>query len=383
MAIKLQIRRGTAANWTSATPTLVDGEIGYETDTGNFKIGNGTNPWTTLPYVASTYPQTTVSGTDLNAAGYLVQGRYLVTSSVTSGVPTGWSTSTDAPGVLTVTKLADGKTLQMLVATSSQKAFMRTYVSSYTTWVAISNHAQSITTTELADAAVTTVKIADATSTTTGVTNSKIRQSAARSVIGNSTNATAAPADISTTSASGAVLREDGAGSIGFGTVATAGIANSAVTLAKIANIGASTILGNNTGSAAAPIALTVAQAQSLLALGTAAYEDKTKYFADADQIGSLAIVNLPSWNTNTNGSASGIFAGVTNSSTAVATQLAAAGSLTSYFGGTVTWSLVTVSTLRYLRPSAGTWTVIIPPWNPGGTGTAYYNSWALAIRTA
>lgn len=50
MPIKLQIRRGTASQWTSANPTLLAGEIGYETDTGNFKIGDGTTGWTALAY---------------------------------------------------------------------------------------------------------------------------------------------------------------------------------------------------------------------------------------------------------------------------------------------------------------------------------------------
>jgi len=50
MAIKLQIRRGTASNWTSSNPTLESGEIGFETDTGNVKIGDGTNGWNDLAY---------------------------------------------------------------------------------------------------------------------------------------------------------------------------------------------------------------------------------------------------------------------------------------------------------------------------------------------
>jgi hypothetical protein len=41
MAVRIQLRRDTAANWTSVNPTLLSGEIGIETDTLKFKIGNG------------------------------------------------------------------------------------------------------------------------------------------------------------------------------------------------------------------------------------------------------------------------------------------------------------------------------------------------------
>lgn len=50
MSTRIRLRRDTAANWTSANPTLTTGEMGYETDTGKFKIGNNTNAWTALPY---------------------------------------------------------------------------------------------------------------------------------------------------------------------------------------------------------------------------------------------------------------------------------------------------------------------------------------------
>jgi hypothetical protein len=46
-----QQRRDTAANWTGQNPTLLNGEIGYETDTGKFKIGDGSTAWTSLSYL--------------------------------------------------------------------------------------------------------------------------------------------------------------------------------------------------------------------------------------------------------------------------------------------------------------------------------------------
>jgi hypothetical protein len=50
MAVKIQFRRDTAAAWTSANPILAQGEIGYEYDTGRFKVGNGLSVWTGLAY---------------------------------------------------------------------------------------------------------------------------------------------------------------------------------------------------------------------------------------------------------------------------------------------------------------------------------------------
>ena len=50
MSTKIQLRRDTSANWTSANPTLFSGEIGFETNTGKFKIGNGSSVWSALDY---------------------------------------------------------------------------------------------------------------------------------------------------------------------------------------------------------------------------------------------------------------------------------------------------------------------------------------------
>ena len=50
MANTIQHKRGTAANWTSANPTLAVGEFGYETDTGKLKLGDGSTAWSALGY---------------------------------------------------------------------------------------------------------------------------------------------------------------------------------------------------------------------------------------------------------------------------------------------------------------------------------------------
>ena len=38
MATKLQIRRDSASDWTSANPVLSAGEMGYEQDTSKMKV---------------------------------------------------------------------------------------------------------------------------------------------------------------------------------------------------------------------------------------------------------------------------------------------------------------------------------------------------------
>jgi len=65
MTSRLQNRRDTAANWTTNNPTLAAGEIGYETDTGKFKIGTGSANWTTLGYTQNGTVTSIVAGTGL------------------------------------------------------------------------------------------------------------------------------------------------------------------------------------------------------------------------------------------------------------------------------------------------------------------------------
>ena len=50
MATRMQQRRATAEQWLLADPILAAGELGYETDTASFKIGDGINNWSLLDY---------------------------------------------------------------------------------------------------------------------------------------------------------------------------------------------------------------------------------------------------------------------------------------------------------------------------------------------
>lgn len=47
---RIQNRRGTSTQWTTANPILASGEKGFEIDTGLFKMGDGVSSWNQLPY---------------------------------------------------------------------------------------------------------------------------------------------------------------------------------------------------------------------------------------------------------------------------------------------------------------------------------------------
>ena len=58
----IQLRRGSASAWASENPTLEEGELGLETDTGKTKVGNGSTAWNSLTYNYVTYAQIDTTG---------------------------------------------------------------------------------------------------------------------------------------------------------------------------------------------------------------------------------------------------------------------------------------------------------------------------------
>jgi len=71
MAIQIQLRRGTASQWTAANTLLAQGEIGLELDTNKIKVGDGTTSWNSLGYygaggvtsITATSPVASTGGT--------------------------------------------------------------------------------------------------------------------------------------------------------------------------------------------------------------------------------------------------------------------------------------------------------------------------------
>jgi len=106
-------RRDTAANWTAENPTLLAGEIGVESDTGYWKIGNGSTAWNSLAYLAGTklsaYPlvNADIASNAEIAVSKLADGaarQLLQTDAAGTGVE--WASNIDVPGTLDVTGAA-------------------------------------------------------------------------------------------------------------------------------------------------------------------------------------------------------------------------------------------------------------------------------------
>ena len=65
---KLKPRNDTYSNWASKNPVLEKGEMGIESDTGLFKVGNGISAWDKLAYVGGDYSKIPcMSNTEIDA----------------------------------------------------------------------------------------------------------------------------------------------------------------------------------------------------------------------------------------------------------------------------------------------------------------------------
>ena len=85
---QIQVRRGTAAQWTSANPTLASGEFGFETDTGKVKIGNGSTAWVSLSYLGAGTVTSITAGTGLSGGTITTTGTIAIDTATTVDVST-------------------------------------------------------------------------------------------------------------------------------------------------------------------------------------------------------------------------------------------------------------------------------------------------------
>jgi|TARA_B110000438_G_scaffold186747_1_gene178429 hypothetical protein len=83
MALQIQFRRGTYAEWNSANPVLASGEFALQTDAssgvaaGSFKVGDGSTVWNSLSYGGIQGPQ---GLTAANVDGGLSNSTYTIIS---------------------------------------------------------------------------------------------------------------------------------------------------------------------------------------------------------------------------------------------------------------------------------------------------------------
>jgi hypothetical protein len=117
---KIQMRQGTATEWTTANPILANGENGYETDTKKFKIGDGTSTWSALDYFTSSsntltqFGSTTTTRTNLvaNPSFEVDLGGWAVSSSTATRVTTDYKFGTASAQVVYT---ASGQTFYLAV----------------------------------------------------------------------------------------------------------------------------------------------------------------------------------------------------------------------------------------------------------------------------
>ena len=127
MAVKIQMRRDTAAAWTAANPTLAAGEMGLETDTTYYKIGDGSTAWNSLAYGA--YNGTIGNGTITSAMiadGTIVAGDIAANAVTTAKIlDENITTGKLANAAVTATKLANtavtaGSYVQAMITVDAQ-----------------------------------------------------------------------------------------------------------------------------------------------------------------------------------------------------------------------------------------------------------------------
>jgi len=135
MAVKVQFRRGTAAEWSAANPVLAQGEAGYEYDTGKFKIGTGVLAWNSLSYSSGvqgpTGPAGLTGATGPTGAASTVTGPTGATGATGATGPQGTSINVRGTVAAVVNLPASGNAINYAFIVTANEDL---YVWNGTTW---------------------------------------------------------------------------------------------------------------------------------------------------------------------------------------------------------------------------------------------------------
>ena len=85
MTTRIQLRRATAASWTSVNPILALGEAGVETDTYKIKVGNGVDTWTNLAYFVHSWNDVTGKPAVIAAGATQAEARAAISAASLDG----------------------------------------------------------------------------------------------------------------------------------------------------------------------------------------------------------------------------------------------------------------------------------------------------------
>ena len=341
MASKIQIRRDTIANWNlvAGSVILAEGEIGYVTDTRNYKIGDGTNIWSALKYQAPVY-----SGTNSTlAAETLAIDQTNNRVGIGTASPTHKLTLSSAPAAGTPQAIGTDGTVSQFISyqTSGGLAYSGTQ-SNHTYGLAANNSGKVFITSAgnvgigiqapldqlHIEGATPIIRLKDTTSTTAEYVQISASNSTGSVLIaadpGNTTGSTTADISVDGTTR----LSVTTTGAAVTGTLSTSGLysANAGITvpsgqtvtissgatlsvpsgatlsvagtvalpagsveIADLANIATLTVLGNSTGAAAAVTALTsgvAGTAKTALGLSNVAYNSAIYKLSESGLIG-------------------------------------------------------------------------------------------------
>ena len=100
MANRIQLRRDGAQQWANVNPTLAQGELGIEIDTGRIKIGDGVTTWNQLKYERPIEAETNTANT-------------LVKRDADGGFAAGAITATLIGNASTATRLANARQISL------------------------------------------------------------------------------------------------------------------------------------------------------------------------------------------------------------------------------------------------------------------------------